>query len=216
MKKSFWAWAWAGAAGLAASLPAVAGTGVFGSYLAVDVDGPGLAAATWFGASQPGPSVLTAFNGADLGSFVSGATATLAGAELLTWKNGTGDVTGAVLHWRVDGGSYNDLTINWTANVSNGSLVDRAGNVTSTAGNQKWANLAITNVNFLSGLPAGVHSLQVYLTAFTNEGNRDSGSAASPYAATFTVTPAVPEPGRLPLLLAGAGVLAVLVRRTRR
>lgn len=202
--------AWA--ALLALSLPAAAGTGAFGSYLAVDTDGPGAAAATWYGASQPGSQTLTSLNGLNLGSFSIGSTATLSGAELLTWKNSGGDVTGAVLHWRVDGGSYQDIAINWTANAS---FTDRAGNTFTNGGDQKWAGLTNTSANFLAGLTAGSHTLQVYFTALTNEGNRDSGSAANPFAASFSVTSPVPEPGSAPLLLAGAALLAVL-RRTRR
>ena len=207
MKKTSIAWA----ALLALSLPAAAGTGVFGSYLGVDADGPGAAAATWYGASQPGSLLLTGYSGVDLGSFQVGSTATLAGAELLTWKNGGGDVTGAVLHWRVDGGNYQDIAINWTANAS---FTDRAGNTFTNGGDQKWAGLTSTSANFLAGLSAGSHTLQVYFTALTNEGNRDSGSAASPFAASFTVTSAVPEPGSAALLLVGAGLLAVR-RRSR-
>ena len=52
---------------------------VFGSYLAIDPDGDGAATPIWFGGLQPGSSLLTSFNGASLGSFQLGATATLSG-----------------------------------------------------------------------------------------------------------------------------------------
>ena len=195
----------ASAALAAASLPALAATGVFGSYLAIDPDGPGAAVSTWFGGQQPGANRLTAFNGLNLGSFALGATATLAGGELLTWKNGASDVTGGVLHWRVDSGAFQDIAINFTANAT---FADRAGNTFINGGDQRWAGLATTSTNFLSGIAAGSHTLQVYFTAFTNEGNRDSGSAASPFSAGFTVTSPVPEPGSAALLLAGMGLLA--------
>lgn len=199
------------AALVAAGLPAWAGTGAFGSYLAIDPDGPGAATATWYGASQPGPATLTPFSGVNLGSFLLGSTATFAGGELLTWKNGTGNVTGGVLRWRVDSGAYQDIAINFTANAT---FTDRAGNSFSNSGDQRWAALTNTSTNFLSGVAAGAHTLQVYFTAFTNEGNRDLGSAASPFSANFTVTSPVPEPGSAALLLAGMGLIA-LRRRAR-
>ena len=196
---------------VAAAVPAWAGTGVFGSYLAIDPDGPGAATATWYGASQPGSNQLTAFNGLNLGSFLLGSTATFAGGELLSWKNGGGNVTGGVLRWRVDGGAFQDIAINFTANST---FTDRAGNTFTNAGDQRWASLSSTNTNFLSGVAAGAHTLQVYFTAFTNEGNRDSGSAASPFTPNLTVTSPVPEPARAALLLAGLGRIA-LRRRQR-
>lgn len=196
---------------VAAAVPAWAGTGVFGSYLAIDPDGPGAATATWYGATQPGSNQLAAFNGANLGSFLFGSTATFAGGELLSWKNGGGNVTGGVLRWRVDGGAFQDIAINFTANST---FTDRAGNTFTNAGDQRWASLSSTNTNFLSGVAAGAHTLQVYFTAFTNEGNRDSGSAAAPFTANFTVTSPVPEPASAALLLAGMGLIA-LRRRQR-
>lgn len=203
----------ASAALVAAAMPTWAATGVFGSYLAIDPDGPGAAAATWYGASQPGPRTLTAFNGLNLGSFLLGSTATLAGGELLSWKNGGGNVTGGVLRWRVDGGAYQDIGINFTANAS---FNDRAGNTFTNFGDQRWASLASTSTNFLAGVAAGAHTLQVYFTAFTNEGDRNSSLTASPFApftANFTVTSPVPEPGSAALLLVGMGLIAVLRRR---
>lgn len=200
----------ASAALVAAAVPAWAGTGVFGSYLAIDPDGAGAAAATWYGGTQPVANKLTPFNGLDLGSFLLGSTATFAGGELLTWKNSGGNVTGGVLRWRVDGGAFQDIAINFTADAT---FSDRAGNSFSNPGDQRWASLAPTPTNFLAGVAAGAHTLQVYFTAFTNEGNRDSGSAASPFSANFTVTSPVPEPASAALLLAGMGLIAVLRRR---
>lgn len=196
---------------LAAALPAAAATGVFGSYLAIDPDGDGAATPIWFGGLQPGSSLLTSFNGASLGSFQLGATATLSGAELLTWKNGGSDVTGGVLNWRVDGGAYQSVAINFT---SNATFQDRAGNSFGNAGDQRWASLS-TAPNFLSGVAAGTHTLDVYFTAFTSAGQQLSGSAANPFTATFSVVSPVPEPSSLGLLLAGMGVIAWM-RRSRR
>lgn len=197
---------------LATALPAAAATGVFGSYLAIDPDGDGPAQSIWFGAQQPGSRMLTSFNGASLGSFQLGASAKLSGAELLTWKNGGSDVTGGVLNWRVDSGAYQSVAINFTANAT---FTDRAGNGFGNAGDQRWASLA-SAPDFLAGLTAGTHTLQVYFTAFTNQGQQLSGSAANPFTASFSVVSPVPEPGSLGLLLAGMGVIALNHRARRR
>ncbi|HEV6964592.1 PEP-CTERM sorting domain-containing protein [Roseateles sp.] len=206
MNKTLVAWALA----LGVAMPAAAATGVFGSYLAIDTDGAGATAPTWYGAQQPGSQWLSAFGGANLGSFALGSTATLAGAELLTWKNGGGDITGATLNWRVDGGSYQSIAIGWTANST---FTDVAGNTFINWGDQKWAGLSTSSTNFLAGLSAGTHTLQVYFTGLSNEGNRDSGSAANPFSASFAVTSPVPEPASPMLLFAGLALLAVLKRR---
>ena len=194
---------------LATSLSAVADTGVFGSYVAIDADGAGSASYTWYGAQQPGPNTLVGFDGLDLGSFAQGASATIAGAELLTWKNGGSNVTGGLLHWRIDGGAWQNVSIGFT---SNAAFNDAAGNTFSGAGDQKWAQLASSNIDFLTGLAAGTHTLNVYFSSLTNAGDRLSGSAADPFSANFAVT-AVPEPASLAMMLGGLALVGAAVRR---
>jgi len=185
-----------------------AATGVFGSYVAIDPDGPGGVGFTFYGAQQPGPNFLTAFNGLNLGSFYVGDIAQIAGGELLTFKNGGGDVTGAELQWRVNpGGSFAAVNLGFTANAT---FNDAAGNTFSTSGDQKWAQIASTP-NFLSGLTPGSYTLEVFFRAFTNEGDRYSNNGGSNFIADFEVL-AVPEPSTILLLAVGAGI----VYRSRR
>ncbi|TDM06891.1 MAG: hypothetical protein C4K60_16280 [Ideonella sp. MAG2] len=196
---------------LAASLPATAATGVFGSFVAIDPDGAGAASSTWYGTQQPGAVKLTDFEGLNLGSFAQGATATISGGELLTWKNGGSDVTGAVLNWRVDGGAWQSISIGFT---SNATFNDAAGNTFTNGGDQKWAQLSNTTTNFLSGLAAGNHTLDIYFNSNTNEGSRFSGSVANPFTANFAVT-AVPEPTSLAMLMGGLAMVGAARRRRK-
>ena len=183
-----------------------AGTGVFGSYIAIDTDPATPATYTWYGISQPGPNTTTAFNGFNIGTFYVGQQATIAGGELLTYKNGGGNVTGAQLQWRVDSGTWNTISISWTADAT---FNDALANTFSNSGDQKWANLA-SQPDFMSSQAAGSHTLSVWFRAFTNEGDRDYGSQASPYTANFTLNDppaAIPEPSTVLLWLVGLGMM---------
>ena len=194
-------------------LTASAGTGVFGSYVGID-NGGGNA---WYGANQPGPTTLWAFDGADLGDFTVGDSVLLSGGELLTWKSDGGDVTGANLYYSVyaDGssaGSFNQVGINWT---SNSAFNDAAGNNFVGGGDQKWSTMT-SAPDLLSGLGAGDYNLAVYFMANTNEGDRYDSNGGNNYIAAFSVSepsPAVPEPASAMLLIAAVLPLALLRRR---
>jgi hypothetical protein len=204
---------WWAAAGLAwvAVAPAYADTGIFGSYVAIDPDGPGAGALVWYGAQQPGPSSLTSFNGLDLGSFVQGSVATIAGAEVLTWKNSGADVTGALLNWTVTGSAFQSQAIGWTADAP---FNDAAGNAFGAAGSgdQKWAQLSAP-VNFLAGLAPGNHVLTVYLQSTTTWGDRFSSNGGANFSASFKVTSPVPEPSGYGMLAVGLAALMLHLRR---
>ncbi len=180
-----------------------AATGIFGNYVAIDPDGPGAAGYTFYGGLQPGPNLLTPFAGLNLGSYTVGSVATIAGAEVLTWKNNGGDVTGANLMWAVDGNPLAPVAINWTANAT---FNDAASNTFTGNGDQKWAQLTNTSINFLQGATPGAHTLTVQFAINTNGGVQSSAA----YTARFEVTP-VPEPSAFVLM--ALGLSGLLVRR---
>lgn len=196
-------------------------TGIFGSYVGVDANGAGN---TFYGAQQPGPTTLTAFEGLDLGDFntvTASDSLVLSGAEILTFKNGSSNVTGAEVQWRVNRvtapgstGSFAAVAINFT---SDAPFNDAAGNNFTNGGDQKWGNIASTP-NVLSGLTAGTiaspiqYELEVFFKSFTNEGDQFSNDGGNNYTATFNV---VPEPSAYALIVGALGMAFVALRRRR-
>jgi hypothetical protein len=161
-------------------------TGTFGSFVQIDPDGPGAASPTWYGCTDPGAQTLTGFDGHNLGSFTAGSTATISGGELLTFKNGGGDVTAAEIRWRITGQGETIVGLGWTANATFNAA---DGESYSTAGDQKWAEMVGPH-NFLAGLTAGNYTLEVWFLASTNEGDRWDTNLGSNFVASFTVTSA--------------------------
>jgi hypothetical protein len=187
-------------------------TGIFGSYIGID-SGSGN---VWYGADQPGPSTLWGFDGADLGDFTVGDSMHISGAELLTWKNSGGDVTGTSVNYGIyalgaSASSWGGTTISWS---NNSPFNDAAGNYFSDGGNQKWANIDSTP-DVLSGIPAGNYNFAIYFTASTNEGTKYDSNGGNNYVASFSVASAssVPEPAACLILIAGIIPLALLRRR---
>lgn len=201
------------AALLASGAASAAAVGIFGSYVALDADGPGAAGFAWYGGTQPGPVTGPAFHGADLGDFTLGAQAYISGAEVLSWKNSGGDVTGAFLAWRVDGGAFTTQAIGFT---SDRPFNDAMGNpFASTPGDQKWAQLSGTPIDFLAGLGAGDHTLELYWSIGSNIGDRFDSRGGANYTASFSVLAPSTAPVSSPasLALAGAGLLLLAALR---
>lgn len=196
---------------------AMAGTGIFGTYLFIDADGM----ATTYGLTETGGASTVNFPSIDLGVFDSATMAlTLNGAQANTFKNGGGNVTGAELSYRVyeSGGtpsSFNQVNLGFGANST---YIDAGGVTISGGGDQKWEE-PTAGVDLLDGLAPGTYDLEVFVKAFTNEGNRfhnDSGGGpGSNYIGSFTVS-AVPEVSAtlaMPLLLGSVWGFRSLKRR---
>ena len=190
---------------LLAPLSVDASTGTFGSYIGID-DGSG-SGNVWYGGNQPGPTSLEAFNGKWLGDYTIGDVMNLSGAELLTWKNGGGDVTGAMIHFSIYETTAAPVTWNTTTiNFSNNApFNDAAGNNFTNTGDQKWAAITATP-DILYGVGNGLYDLAVYFEASSNEGTLYDNNGGSNYVAQFRVGPGgpvSPEPSTFLLLFVG-------------
>lgn len=189
-------------AALLIPLSASAAVGTFGSYIGIDDDsGSGN---VWYGGTQPGPNTLDSFHGKWLGDYLIGDQMLISGAELLTWKNGGGDITGAKIHFSIYESTAAPVTWNTTdINFSNNApFNDAAGNNFANAGDQKWANITATP-DVLYGVGNGLYDLAIFLEATTNEGNVFDNNGGANYVAQFRVGPGTPEPSTFLLLFIG-------------
>ena len=198
------------ALGVLSTIPAAsAASGIFGTGTVLGVNGTKtLYATTLLNDGRHTPINVTPptldLDGvpSSIGTFnpTTGDTLTLRGGEMLTFRNGNDDVTGATIHYRVDGASFQ--TFNLTFNQDN---------VSGTGGDQRWYGEGL-NLNLLSGLGNGDHTLEVFYTApFTypdGSGTHVINNGTANYAFNFTV---VPEPATA--LLGSMGLLALLRRR---
>ncbi|MCW1922590.1 PEP-CTERM sorting domain-containing protein [Luteolibacter arcticus] len=185
---------------------ASAASGIFGTGTVLGVNGTKtLYATTLLNDSRHAPINVTPptldLDGipSSVGTFnpTVGDTLVLRGGEMLTFKNGTDDITGATIHYRIDGGSFQTFNLSFNENL-NGS-------------DQRWYGEG-ANVNLLTGLSNGNHTLQVFYTApftFTGgSGTHTINNGTANYSFNFTV---VPEPATA--LLGSFGLLALLRRR---
>jgi MYXO-CTERM domain-containing protein len=187
---------------------ASAATGVFGSYLQINTGSN-----TVYELQDYSAPDLTDFQGLDLGDFTTGSTLQISNASALTFKNiGAGDnVTGATLFYRVYSGSPTSFTSAVLNFGSNSTAVDLGGSTFTGGGDQEWRGLAGGNINLLSGITTnGTYSVEVYLQAFTNLGDRFSNNGGSNFIATFEV---VPEPSKA--LFGMMGLFGLFLRRRR-
>ena len=126
----------------------------------------------------------SAFAGNDLGDFTAADALTLNGGELKTYKNGSSNVCGGTLNYRVYAsgdtpGAFTALALPFSANLS--------------GSDQKWATTGQA-INLLDALIAGDYVLELYWEADGNNSN-PSGCGESKYdsdsgnnfTATFSV-----------------------------
>lgn len=194
---------------LIGTVPTYAASGIFGTGVVFGVNGTKtLFTTTLSGDSRHTPvsvAAPTIVSGlpSDLGTFDTdvGNTLTLMGAGILTFKNGTDNISGATLLYSIDGGSFSSFGLTFNEN-----------NVSGNGGDQRWwgegAGIDLT------GLSNGVHTIAVFYQApFSYDGGSGThvvNNSGVNYTASFTV---IPEPTSAALGLLGAGLL---LRRRRR
>ena len=131
------------------STPAFAAWDIFQSYVIIDA-GSG----NQFLAGGYNADAATAFNGSDLGTFAASDALTLNGGELKTYKNGSSNVCGGNVYYRVYAsgdtpGSFSSVALPYDSDLTN-------------PGDQKWDETA-AGVDLLAGLTAGgAYTLEVY------------------------------------------------------
>lgn len=191
-----------------------AGTGIFGSYLELKVN---TASEAWYGAQEWGNDIQN-FQSANLGT-VNWVTGTLGitAWQVQTFKNGSGDVTGANMYYRVY--QQNATPPGFTSSnaffIANAPFTGPQGSSTSGGGDQNWGRDPIA-INLLAGVTGDTtrtFNVEVYFEATTNEGTRFSNNGGSNYIASVTVTP---EPEAYAIAATGILGLAVTACRKRK
>jgi hypothetical protein len=150
---------------------------------------------------------------------------TMDDAEVLTYKNGSSDVDGANVFYRLI-----DVTTTTTGSFTtvglpfgqNNPPTDAAGNSYNTSGNQIWGGTTIpgddpynTGVmatqNVLSALAPGTYLLNLYENSPANDGTNYLNNGGSNYNVEFTI---VPEPSSIMLVSVGLlGAIGLIRRR---
>ena len=149
------------------SFQTYAGSGLFDAYAIMNIKGAGNTYKQY-----------SSFNAWNIGSFASGETLVLNGAQIKTFKNGLSNVTGGQLAYKIyrtgASASFSYINLPFGENYAN-------------AGDQRWENNS-ANVNVLSGLVPGNYTIEVYWQAYTSDGDSYYNNSNSNYKATFTVT----------------------------
>ena len=131
------------------STPAFAAWDIFQSYVIIDA-GSG----NQFLAGGYNADAASTFDASDLGTFEASDVLTLNGGELKTYKNGSSNVCGGNVYYRVYAsadtpGSFNSVALPYDSDLAN-------------AGDQKWDETA-AGIDLLAGLTAGgTYTLEVY------------------------------------------------------
>lgn len=192
-----------------------AATGMFGGYIMINTGSSTLYDLQSYG----GPNNNTDFGGSTItgsgagGSLIPGTDVLkITNASGMTFKNGGGNVTGVQLNYRVykvgdTPGAFQTASL---AFGSNAPSTDISGNSFTGSGDQEWRNL-VGDIDLLALATAGAgnYNIEVFLRAFTNEGDRFINNGGANYVALFSI----PEPSRALLCLVGG--FGFLLRRRR-
>jgi len=165
-------------------------TGIFQTYVTLDYNGQ----LEYFhgGENSDNQRGADAFEGQYLGTFSPSDNISIAGAEIHTWKTGSGNVTGAELSYSIykvgSSSSFATVNVPFCCNSGENNTCNLGETCTGAgAGDQRWSETA-AGINILSGLDAGDYTIQVFFKALDNEGDKfDSDTANGDYQATFTV-----------------------------
>ncbi len=122
--------------------------------------------------------------GHDFGTFRSTDTFVLNGAEFKTWKNGSSNVCGGQIFYRIyptgsPSGSFSTVSVSYAGELG--------------GGDQIWQNTS-ANVNLLSTLADGSYTLELYWEAYGNDfdpngcgGSRFDSNSGNNWQSTFRV-----------------------------
>ncbi|MBS0659099.1 MAG: hypothetical protein JSR82_12730 [Verrucomicrobia bacterium] len=204
--------------------------GIFQSYIVTAQNGSfgastsyGTTGNTQFGSASNGSSTAlgtsegTAVN---LGTYnIYFNTLTLNG-QVLTFKNGGGDVTAAFLNYRIyptgaPTGSFQQIGLGFS---NDRPFFDIGGvGYTGTAnGDQLWANnpspLNLLTASGFSGIGSQQYTLEVFFSANTNQGTIFNNRGGGNFFATFTV---VPEPSTYAAGALLVGLVGWQIRRRK-
>lgn len=172
-------------------------TGIFQSYIVLDVNGGG----NQFLAGGINSDNAPTFDGSNFGTVTS---LVLNGGELKTFKNGGGDVFGGELNYRVypqgsPSGAFNAVNLPFFQNLSN-------------PGDQIWQEASL-GTDLLSGLTASTtYVIEVFWRSPSNQGDNFDSNFSNNFTATFTTAQgnaAVPTMSQWGLILFALTVLCV-------
>ena len=130
------------------------------------------------------------FNGKNFGNIATNGTFILKGGQIKTWKNGTDDITGARMFYRIYEQSatppaFTSVTLPFSTNLSN-------------PGDQLWQKNDLA-LNIINGLPLGNYFIETYFEAdYTSNSTPaihvDNNNGAN-YIASFAVVPPPAQSG---------------------
>lgn len=219
------------ALGLLATSVCAQDAGIFQSYIVTTQNGTTNAGTSYGTAGNPNRSINTS-NGAagslgtsegtafNLGTYNIFFNSLFLNGQVLTFKNGGGDVTAAFLNYRIyatgsSGGSFSSINLGFTGNAP---FSDIGGNNFSNGGDQYWdtnaSPLNLLTASGFSGTGSQEYILEVFFSANTNIGggtdfNSNNGNN---FFARFTV---VPEPSTYFAGALVAGLVGWQIRRRK-